>query len=234
MEVLYHCLDDNLAKVYHDFKRGLEVDRKLLINFLRFYRPNHKTNLQQIQRIKLDDTSMLSQLANSPDRNKSLDELSKDTVFKYILSSKKTAFPYRSIVDSNFKTEVVYSFNKNETRNIFFNHFKALIAGAKVVVVSDYYLEKKHKELEEFYNLFNKINCTLCLTFGHSNKSYTSKIKAINNKFKIVKDSRSGYSTLHDRYILIDEKIELIITSGIDYLFDNSKECTIVIRYKEK
>lgn len=234
MDISYHCLDDDLAKVYHDFKRGNKVNGELLIKFLRFYRPNHKTNLQQMRRIKLDDTSMLSQLANSPDRNKSLDELSKDTVFKYILSSEKTDFPYRSIDNNNFKTEVIYSFNKNESRNTFFNHFKALVAGAKTVVVSDCYLEEKHKELENFYELFDKNKCTLCLTFGYSNKAYIGKIKKINNKFKIIEDSRSEYSTLHDRYILIDEQIELIITSGIDYLFDNSKECTIVIRHKEK
>lgn len=233
MDISYHCLDDDLAKVYHDFKRGNKVNGELLIKFLRFYRPNHKTNLQQMQRINLDDTAILSQLANLPDKNKSLIELSEDTAFKYILSSENMDFPYRSIEDKNFKTEVIYSFNKNEPRNVFFSHFQALVASSKVVVVSDCYLEEKNKELKRFYTLFGKIPCTLCLTFGHSNKGYISKIKAINNKFKIVRDSRSEYSRLHDRYILIDEKIELIITSGIDYIFDDSKECTIVIRYKE-
>jgi len=33
-----------------------------------------------------------------------------------------------------------------------------------------------------------------------------------------------------DKYIRIDGKIEIIFTSGIDYLFDASKECTLLIR----
>ena len=34
-------------------------------------------------------------------------------------------------------------------------------------------------------------------------------------------------------YVLIDKTMEIIITSGIDYLFDKTKECTIICRRKE-
>jgi len=35
---------------------------------------------------------------------------------------------------------------------------------------------------------------------------------------------------LHDRYLIIDGKIEIILTSGIDYLFSDDKECTMIVR----
>lgn len=34
----------------------------------------------------------------------------------------------------------------------------------------------------------------------------------------------------HDSYIRIDRKIEIVFTSGIDYLFDDAGECTLLIR----
>lgn len=38
------------------------------------------------------------------------------------------------------------------------------------------------------------------------------------------------YRGMHDRYLVIDGEVEIILTSGIDYLFDDEKECTIIVR----
>lgn len=38
------------------------------------------------------------------------------------------------------------------------------------------------------------------------------------------------YRHHHDRYLLIDRQMEIVVTSGIDYLFDNDKECTLIFR----
>jgi hypothetical protein len=38
------------------------------------------------------------------------------------------------------------------------------------------------------------------------------------------------YQNAHDRYLLIDGKMEVVITSGVDYLFDTDKECTLLVR----
>ena len=83
----YHCLDDTLAKLYHDFKRGNDVDQNLLMSFLRFYRPNHKTNYEQLKRIGINDPEILSPLLQSPDKKLPLYELINSTIFKYILSA---------------------------------------------------------------------------------------------------------------------------------------------------
>ena len=34
----------------------------------------------------------------------------------------------------------------------------------------------------------------------------------------------------HDRYLVVDDKIEIILTSGFDYLIRNEKEFTYIVR----
>lgn len=232
MTVYYHCLDDELAKLYHDFKRGKEVSAELVESFLRYYLPKHKTNLAQAKRIEITDSSMLSQLANSSDKNLDLKELSESTLYKYILSANNDSFPYRSIRNKNFTTEVMYSFDKSETREELLKHLKNLFKHAQNIVVSDSYLATKPREVKLFYTLFGNAPCNLWLVHDYQSQSYVSEIKKLKPNLKVKQDSRSGYTNLHDRYVLIDSKIELIISSGIDYLFDKSKECTVIMRLK--
>ena len=42
----------------------------------------------------------------------------------------------------------------------------------------------------------------------------------------------NNFLNLHDRYLIIDNKIEIILTSGFDYLFDNSKDFTYIVRVR--
>jgi hypothetical protein len=48
----------------------------------------------------------------------------------------------------------------------------------------------------------------------------------------IKEDRRNTYKNYHDRYLLIDNQIEIILTSGFDYLFDENKEFTYIVRKK--
>lgn len=232
MTIYYHCLDDELAKLYHNFKRGEEVSSNLVAQFLRYYLPEYKTNLAQAERIKITDAAILTQLASASDRDLSLEELSETTLYKYILSASNDSYPYRSIENKKFTTEIIYSFNKNQCRGSFIKHLELLFKEAKNIVVSDSYLATKQRETKLFYTLFGDEPCNLWLVHDYQDQNYVSEIKKLKPNLKVKQDSRSGYANLHDRYILIDSKIELIISSGIDYLFDKSKECTVIIRLK--
>ena len=62
-----------------------------------------------------------------------------------------------------------------------------------------------------------------------------TRIKLLKNICKdwiIKEDKRNTYKNYHDRYLLIDDKIEIILTSGFDYLFDENKEFTYIVRKK--
>lgn len=54
-------------------------------------------------------------------------------------------------------------------------------------------------------------------------------------KVKIGKPDKThkNYIKNHDRYIIIDDKLEIILSSGVDYLFDTGKDFTYVIRETE-
>ena len=74
------------------------------------------------------------------------------------------------------------------------------------------------------------LKALLSLFFSSDPGVLASQIKLISSDWKIKKNTDPLYSNVHDRYLLIDNKIEVVITSGIDYLFDTSKECTLLVR----
>lgn len=45
-----------------------------------------------------------------------------------------------------------------------------------------------------------------------------------------VDNTHKNFTNLHDRYLIIDNKIEIILTSGIDNLIDDSKDFTYIVR----
>lgn len=231
MDVKYHCLDDELASLYHQFKKGHSVNNRLVSMLLNHYKPKHKTNFAQLRRIGVDEAGLLSQSINSLEKNLSLEELAETTIFKYILSASNNTYPYRSLENKNFQSEVLYSFKSGDDRKDFIEHFESLLKKAKNVTVSDKYLISNSGCWQPFFGLFK--NCNIYLSFDSKDQSFVSNIKCIvGNSCRVTSDSRSNYSQLHDRYILIDDKVELVITSGIDYIFDTTKECTVIMRLK--
>lgn len=61
-----------------------------------------------------------------------------------------------------------------------------------------------------------------------------STLKNIHEEWEIVENGDSAitskYNDLHDRYIIVDRKIQIIFTSGIDNLIDTNKDFTYIIR----
>lgn len=58
------------------------------------------------------------------------------------------------------------------------------------------------------------------------------EIKAICHQWKlpVQEQIKRQFRQMHDRYLIIDGQIEIILTSGIDYLFNDEKECTVIVR----
>lgn len=226
MDKYFLVLDDNLIKLYHDFKHGVDLNTKELAGFLRYYRPMHKTNLSQLLRCNIEDTALLSALAADVDKDKSLEDLCNLTIFKYILTTERKPQPYLNIFSDYFTTEIVYSFNKDDERFPFLEHLKRLCQDAKYIFITDKYLnEGLARKLIDYFPESISIHLTYKFQeLGSKLKEYFPKIRFKDNK-------HSTYAKLHDRYIRIENDIEIIITSGIDNLFDTTKDCTVIIRY---
>lgn len=99
------------------------------------------------------------------------------------------------------------------------------------MVICDRYLGQNWTNGKKIFSLFPKK--TLSLFFVHEiEQQQKGELKKICNLWQIKKNIDLSYQNLHDRYLLIDKAMEIIITSGIDYLFDKTKECTIICRRK--
>ncbi len=226
MNKYFLVLDDNLIKLYHDFKRGVDLNTKELAGFLRYYRPMHKTNLSQLLRCNIRDTALLSALAADVDKDKSLEDLCNLTIFKYILTTERKLQPYLNIFSDYFTTEIVYSFNKGDERSPFLEHLKRLCQDAKYIFITDKYLnEGLARKLIDYL----PENISIHLTY--KSLELGSKLKKDFPKIGFKDNKHPTYAKLHDRYIRIENDIEIIITSGIDNLFDTTKDCTVIIRY---
>jgi hypothetical protein len=68
-------LEDGLYGEFHAFKHGEPHDSRLLEKLLHLYKPPHITNVDQLNRLQIDDAPLKSQLARSGLISQSIEEL---------------------------------------------------------------------------------------------------------------------------------------------------------------
>ena len=158
--------------------------------------------------------------------------LDKIPKFRLILCDDNDKFPNVNIFSDRIENNLSATFKKDDPRDKAIEHFKALFKDAKSIFIYDNYLYENHNlaSLEKFIEEC-KIQCNIYLdrnTYNkiNTNKNLSPKIK----KIAIDKAHNLNNKNTHDRYIMIDNNIEIILTSGIDYLFDTSKDFTYIIR----
>jgi hypothetical protein len=222
-------MEDDLLLNYFQFKNNRNENLELTERLFTYYKP-FLTNISQLDRINFGDDSLRQQLASKGYISQTVEELVRDTSLKIILSNSKKSYPYIDI--NNDKIEVNYTgtFKKNESRTKCIEHLKELCGNAKNILLCDNYLGDNMDILEKVFDLFpNEIS--IDYEFSNSlDQSFVSKWKQKKNLKKIAENKNTKYKNLHDRYLLIDSKIEVILTSGFDYLFNNGKELTYIVR----
>jgi hypothetical protein len=172
-----------------------------------YYAP-HLTNVKQLKRIEYKDHSLLQALAAQDFISQSLEKLAEQTRYKLILNTEKSDFPYVNILKDSIEKNFSLTFRVGENRDKAIQLITALCANAKFI-----YLTLLHED-----HLTSKV----------------SEIKKIYAGWKIKLDSRHTFSKSHDRYLLIDNQIEIILSSGFQYLFAMDKDLTCLIRFKDK
>lgn len=157
--------------------------------------------------------------------------MAKQTKLKLILSASKSDFPYLNINGDRIENNLTATFYKNEPRNKAKDYIGSLLESSKYIIIYDKYVSSNFNSFKQFVKNFIPNNATIeCIC--HKQQQIT-ELKSLNKNLKIKQISRqSQYMQCHDRYILIDQKIEIILTSGIDYLLDDSKDFTYIIRKK--
>lgn len=223
------ALEDDLYEAFHAFKHGKRHDTRLVEKLLRLYKPPHITNVEQLDRLGIDDTPLKSQLIQSGLLYQTVEELARKTIYKIVLSTGNRHFPYVNIDGDLLQNNYTMTCKPRETRVKALEHVKALLEEAKNVIVCDRYLNDNWETAKRIFDFFPKKDVSIELTYPLPQNKVT-EIKRNFDQWKIKKDRGNVYRSHHDRYLLIDRQMEIVITSGMDYLFDDTKECTLVFR----
>lgn len=226
--------DDSLLDIYLKFKRAVNVNQSVVEKILHFYKPTYLTNVAQLNRIQFDDTALIAQLAQSQLIDQSLESLSCMTSYKIILTedagAAKAHFPYLNINNPLMANNYCISSKVGEPRGHIHKYLKGLFNSARNIQIHDQYFETNIARTRQIFELLDA-GITVNVFVSPSLRQATiSSLKTEFGNLRFPTNRSSLYERHHDRYILIDGKVEIIISSGIDYIFDNSKECLIVVR----
>lgn len=225
-------LSDDLLKEYYKFKHNGSYDNESIQNLFNYYKSPHITNISQLKRIDIEDSALFSQLLQSNLTQQTLVDLCDKTTFKVILNQEKSNYPYVSILGDTLENNYTSTY-KNSSRVKAQEHIEALMKNANNIFIYDKYFENNWNQTRKFFeNLVPKKRLTIFYKENHFQNKKT-EIKNICQEWTLKVDNlQTQHRYLHDRYLIIDNKIEIILTSGFDYLFDESKDFTYIVREK--
>lgn len=196
------------------------------------YKPTYVTNLAQLKRInhKSDDT-LVYNLSKSGLKDQTLEELAGKTKYKVILSTDKSDYPYININHDNIENNFTGTFLRNESRDKAIKHIKALCNDAKNnIVVYDKYFNDKESNADTLADLLPKKKLEIIYQLNTFSQVQKDKLKNACPSWTLRDDN---FQDCHDRYLIIDNKVEIILTSGFWYLNNISKEITYIVRIIE-
>lgn len=218
-------LSDQLQEAYCNFKEGKDYDRSLIENLLHYYKPSILTNTSQLKRIGRSMSPQLeTTLRKSGFTTQSLKDLAQNTVYKIILCTDKDSYPYVNINGDKIENNLTACFFKRESRLKAIEHITALCRKAKRICVCDKYSFQNNDNIE----LLKDILPLKDLTIVYDSQYMT--IDLLQKHCEKWTFSDRTLSEYHDRYLVIDDKLEIILTSGFDYLVKTEKEFTYIVR----
>jgi len=224
--VFYTALDDTLLKELHAFKHAKPFSQRNIEALLHFYKPPHITNIAQLQRVGIQDSALMTSLAQQSWANASLDKLSENTVYKLILGTDSDVFPYINVLDDCFENNYTSTFYKGDNRDKIQAHIKALLNDAKSVFIYDKYFKFNWARTQTFFrDLVPHKPIIFFYKENHFNQQMISDAKKIFNWTFRIDTIHKNFSNSHDRYLILDNNIEIILTSGFDNLFDTTTSC---------
>lgn len=226
-------IDDDLFREYHKFQKGEKFDQKKIKQLLHYYKKSLISNIKQYEDNGIElSPNLKSQMAHSGLRKQSLEELAENcTLYKIILSSTKNTFPYVNIMDEKQRLENNYSasFDMAEPRELAIKHLASICLHAKKIVLYDKYFSSKETNID----LINKIlpKKKLEIIYNDINENHIKLMQQNCSQWSFTKNPRM--TNRHDRYLIVDDQLEIILTSGFDHLNDTSGDFTYIVRYIE-
>lgn len=250
-------IDDDLAVELCKFKNNETCNTKLVEKILHYYKPIPRFINDDFMKLYYDHY-FLETFYSNPNKNRInangalMDNIVRNTTYKVILcndASKKDTFPYVYIGGDRIENNFTATFLSGEDRKKAKEHLKSLLENARCIFVYDLYLANNwtsfisfaqecfpRKQLSIFYpkeiDSSNNANPTIPKL---TQKQCSQIVQNGKCPWKFSVDrNHQNFSDLHDRYLIIDNKIEIILTSGIDNLMDKSKDFTYIVRQHKK
>lgn len=224
-------IDDDLFREYHKFQKGEEFDQKKIKQLLHYYKKEIVTNIRQYEDNDIElAINLKAQMVHSGLKRQSLEDLAENfTFYKIILSSSSNAFPYVNIMDDKQRLENNYSasYDIAEPRELAIKHLASICLHAKKIILYDKFFSQK----ESNAYLMNKIlpQKKLEIVSNDIDDNRRTLMQGFCDQWTFTKNPRMTHR--HDRYLIVDDKLEIILTSGFDHLNDTSGDFTYIVRY---
>ena len=223
-------VENNLFAEYHKFRSGQPCDTKIIRQLLHYHCREIISNIRQYAETGIElETNLKSQMAHAGLRKQSLEELAENhTLYKIILSTSKNHFPYINIMDNSLRLERNFSasFDIDESRSFAIKHLKAICLHAKEITIYDKYISNNISNIDILKEILPKKNLTI--TYTEIEDSFISELASKCSDWKFIKNV--CIRNRHDRYIVIDKMLEVILSSGFDHLNNTARDFTYLIR----
>ncbi|ACA85003.1 hypothetical protein [Shewanella woodyi] len=204
------------------------------------------TNAAQVQRCK-DDHNLPEEVYNDlypillnldDQKDLSLEQLSKETLFKLIvtIADGENSPPFFNLKKQHIKRNYTLSCLHDEEREPLKDYLVCLLQGANKVLIHDKYFSSEDDNKQIFTFLPDKDIIIQYVENGErSNGRFVRDICGANAKWKVeqcdtTQAEFNRFARSHDRYLIINEEIELTLTSGFSYIWNKEKEITCVVR----
>lgn len=223
-------LDDDLFLEYHKFQKGEKFDKKKIRQLLHYFKKEIVSNIRQYQTNGVNLTvNLKAEMAHAGLRMQSLEELAENhTLYKIILSATKDTFPYINIMKDNQVLENNFSasFDMAEPRELAIKHLTSMCLHAKNIIIYDRYFSNKERNI----TLIKKIlpQKKLDIIYNTIRQEHVDELKTWCPLWNFIPNPQM--TNRHDRYLIIDNRLEIILTSGFDHLNDTSGDFTYIIR----
>ncbi len=213
-------LSDRLFAEYQKYKRGDRFDKQLVSRMFRFFMSEAPvTNIAQYERTGFAlEIGTKKALANNGLKQQSLVDLAQDnSLYKVILCDDSSDFPYINVTDPSEKFEVnmSISYEDAEPRIKAIEHLKSLCAKAKRITVYDKFFTASYQDNVSLLSQVLPRHPLVIVIACDVTDSEMADIQGIHGEWVVQKSSHRAF---HDRYLLIDSSLEIVLSSGFDHL----------------
>jgi hypothetical protein len=233
-------VSNELFKEYHNFKNGKSFDKKKIMRLFHFYKREILTTIRQYREAEIElDNALKQQLAHNELRSQSLEELAaKYSVYKVILCTDKDEFPYVNIMNDHQRLENNFtaSFDINENREFAILHLSAMCGKAESVFIYDSYFANNQNNVSLLKKILPSKRLDIEYYFGRDVDDANDIVRSLHDSCPdwTLHKATKLINNRHDRYLIIDDTVEIILSSGFEYLGDTRKEFTYIVRTIEE